>query len=334
MSRNINWEFHRITVLGVILLLFPWIVFQPASRTMQRTITLIGLFAILAIALNIVFGHTDQLVLFVGGMAAIGGYSTMLLAEYLAVSPWLTMLVGATLAGLVGCLVAYVSARRGAGIIVIAILTLALQFIIIELINAYRGITGGDTGYRVSELTIEPLEALPGFNDQIVLFYMIAALLLGMMLLYHYIMHSRIGLAFEMIRQDQDAARAIGIDVLRYKVMAAGIATFAMGMTGPLFGQRAGFLTPTTFDFGHVDVVVLIILIVGGLRTLYGPLVGAIAIVFISEELRQAGEYRSVIFGTLLIVLFLYFRSGIVPGLREQDQKLGITRKYLPGTES
>lgn len=329
-----NWDLRQISLVAVILFLIPWVLFD-GSRTVPRMIMFMALFAILAIALNIVFGHTDQLLLFTGAMVATGGYTSILLANYLEISPWLTILIGASLAGLIGGIVSYVSARRGAGIIVIAILTLALQFSFIELINAYRHVTGGETGLRVNDLTITPLQELPGLTEQMVLFYVIAALLLAMMLVYQHIMNSRMGLAFEMIRQDQGAAEAIGINVIRYKVIAGVIATFVMGLTGPLFGQRTGFLTPTQFDFAHIDVIVLIVLIIGGLRTLYGPLIGAVVIIFIDDYLRDFGAYRSMLFGVLLIVLFLYFRQGIVPYVTNKADEYDLaerSREFLPGT--
>ncbi len=321
-----NRGLQKIAFVAIVLLLIPP-VFFPGSRVMPRMFQLIGLLAILALALNIVFGHTDQLLLFSGAMAAIGGYVSILLANHLGVTPWATILVGALLAGTVGVLVTYVAARRGLGIIVIAIITLALQFSFIELINNFRDITGGATGLRVTELTIPPLTVLPMVDEDFVLFYIIGLLLVALMLVYYYLMHSKYGLAFEMIRQDQGAAESIGVNVVRYKVFAGFIATFVIGLTGPLFGQRSGFLSPGAFAFVEVDVMVLIMLIIGGLRTMYGPLVGAALIVILNRQLRDYAEYRSVMFGILLVVLFLYFREGIVPKVNEWAEEYGLVER-------
>lgn len=332
---NVNWKFHRVTFVGIVLLAVPPIFFEEGSRTIPRLFSLMALFAILTLALNIVFGHTDQLFLFTGAMAATGGYTTMLLAEYLGVSPWFTILIGAALAGAIGALVSFVAARRGLGIIVISILTLALQFSIVELINNFRDVTGGSTGMRVTGLMIEPLVELPFLNENYVLFYTIGAMLFALLLLYYYLVNSKYGLAFEMLRQDEDAAESIGLNVARYKVLAGFIATFAVGLAGPLFAQRSGFLTPTQFSFGEIDVVILIMLVVGGLRTMYGPLVGAVVLVMINEELREFGAYRLMLFGILLIVLFLYFRRGIVPWVSSRAREYDLvqrTRDIFSGT--
>lgn len=307
-----NWDVHRVTLIGIVVLLIPPLFFN-GGRTIPRLFTLIALFAVLALALNIVFGHTDQLLLFTGAMAATGGYTTVMLADYFGVSPWYTLLVGGLAAGLIGAVVTYVAARRGLGIIVIAILTLALQFSFIELINHFRDYTRGERGLRVTDLTITPLEGVAWLDEPTILFYVVGLLLISLMLLYHYLMNSKYGLAFEMIRQDQGAAESIGVNAVRYKVIAAFVATFAMGLTGVFFGQRAGLMFPTTFAFQNIDVLVLIMLVIGGMRTMYGPLIGATVVVVINDQLREAAEYRLMLFGLLLVVLFLYFRSGIVP---------------------
>lgn len=324
---NVNWDLHRVTLVGLVLLVIPPIFFTQGSRTIPRLFTLMAIMAILTLALNIVFGHTDQLFLFTGAIAATGGYTTILLAEYLGVSPWFTMPIAAAIAGLIGALVSFVAARRGLGIIVISILTLALQFSIVELINSFRDITGGSTGLRVTSLTIEPLAALPFLDNQAVLYYTTAALLVALLLLYRYLVNSKYGLAFEMIRQDEDAAESIGVNVAKYKIIAGFIATFAVGLVGPLLAQRTGFLTPTQFSFGQIDVIILIMLIIGGLRTMYGPIVGAVVVVMINEQLREFGAYRLMVFGILLILLFLYFRRGIVPWVTSQAREYGIVER-------
>ena len=324
---NVDWDLHRVTLLGIVLLLVPPVFFTEGSRTIPRLFTLMAIFAILTMALNIVFGHTDQLFLFTGAIAATGGYTTVLLADYLGVSPWFTILIGAAIAGVIGALVAFVAARRGLGIIVISILTLALQFSIIELINNFRDVTGGSTGLRVTSLTIDPLAALPFLNQQSVLFYTVAVLLLALLLLYRYLVNSKYGLAFEMIRQDEDAAESIGVNAAKYKIIAGFIATFVIGLVGPLLAQRSGFLTPTQFSFGQIDVIILIMLIIGGLRTMYGPIFGAVVVVMINEQLREFGAYRLMLFGILLIVLFLYFRRGIVPWVTSRAREYDLVQR-------
>lgn len=327
-----NWT--HIAIVALVLALVPPAFFAPGSSYYPRIFTLMVLYAVLTMALNIAFGHTDQLFLFTGAVAAVGAYTTALTAQWVGITPWATLVVGAIAAGILGLIVTYIAAIRKLTVIVISILTLALQFSIIELINSRRDITGGVTGLRFDGLTIAPIENLPWFTEEIVLFYTIGVILLGLLVLYQLLMNSKYGLAFEMIRQDQMAAESVGLNVVRYKVIAGFIATFAIGLVGPFFGQLSGFIGPGTYTFNNIDVLILIMLIVGGLRTMYGPLLGAVLVIFIDEQLRSLAEFRSILFGLLLMALFLYFREGIVPFVDEYLDKYDVKRRtqnLLPG---
>ena len=322
-----NWQYSHIGIVALLLALVPPIFFAPGASYISRIFILIVLYAILTTSLNIVFGHTDQLFLFSGAVAAVGAYTTALTAQWFGISPWITLLLGACLAGGLGILVSYVAAIRNLTIIVISILTLALQFSITELVNSLRSITGGVTGLRFNELRIQSLENLPWFTPDIVLFYTISVLLIVLLAVYQYMMTSRYGLAFDMIRQDETAATSVGLNVVKYKVIAGFVATFAIGLVGPFFGQLSGFIGPGVFTFNNIDVMILIMLIVGGMRTMYGPLVGAVVIIFLNEQLRGLAEFRSILFGVLLIILFLYFREGVVPFAKDNLNRYGVVQR-------
>lgn len=322
MNRNVH-----IGIVALVLAAIPPAFFAPGASYLPRVFTLMVLYAVLTMALNIAFGHADQLFLFVGAVAAVGSYTTALTAQWIGVTPWATLLFGALVAGIVGLVVTYVAAVRKLTVVVISILTLALQFSIIELINSLRDITGGVTGLRFEGLVIPPLSNLPWFTDTIVLFYTIGVILLALLAVYQYLMNSKYGLAFEMIRQDETAAESVGLNVVRYKVIAGFIATFAIGLIGPFFAQLSGYVVPGTYSFTNIDVMILIMLIVGGMRTFYGPLVGAAAILFIDEQLRSLAEFRSIVFGLLLMALFLYFREGVVPFVDDYLDEYGVKQR-------
>ena len=330
-----NWDLRRIAPVAVVLLLIPPLFFSDSITYISRIFVLMALYAILTVALNIVFGHTDQLLLFTGAVTGIGAYTTALSAEAFGVSPWATLLLGALAAAFIGALVCYVAAIRELTVIVISILTLALQFSIIELINSQRAITGGVTGLTFTGLRLESVESALGVDPNFVLFYMLSLLLVGVLLFYQFLMNSKYGLAFDMIRQDEVAAESAGLDVVRYKTVAGFAATFIMGLTGPFFAQLAGYATPRLFSFNSIDVLILIMLVVGGLRTMYGPLVGAFVIVLLDQQLREFAEYRSIVFGVLLIFLFLYFRDGVVPFVDQHLERYDIKQRVVrlrPGT--
>jgi len=285
------------------------------------------IFAMFAVALNIVFGQTDQLFLFMGGLAGIGGYGTALLADWTGISPWITLLISALVAALLGLVVSWISARRKFTVVLISILTLNLQLVLVEIYGGARDITRGSTGFPYEYLTFEGVAEAVGISEEVALYYFALLLLVGLLLVYVWLVNSRFGVAFHAIREDDLAASSIGIDVVRYKVVAGTVAAFAFGLVGAVYVQEANYILPADFAFLTVDVIVLIVLIVGGLRTTLGPVVGA-AIVVAMEEILVSNftQWRSAIFGLLLIFLFLYFRSGVVPAVADLVENLGALR--------
>lgn len=311
------WERIRIPVVVGGLALVPLLMFDEGSTWISHMIILMLVFALLAMALNIVFGHTDQLFLFIGALTGIGAYTTALSADALGISPWVTLLLGAVLTGLIGALVCYVAAKRRFTIILIAILTLALQFAIVEFFVGARDITGGSTGFVFSGLGLESVQDALGLHEHVVLYYLFFVLLAATLVFYEWMRGSKYGIAFDAIRQDEVAAESVGINVVRYKSIAGFVSAFIIGLVGPLYVQLEGIVLPGLFQFQSIDVLVLIILVIGGTRTLFGPLAGAVLVIYINDGLQEFGAWRTVLFGGLLIVLFLYFRQGIVPYARD-----------------
>ncbi|WP_306061826.1 branched-chain amino acid ABC transporter permease [Natronococcus wangiae] len=319
-------EYRDIGITLAVLAVLPAFVVEAGMTYQARLLVLFLTFASLTIALNVVFGHTNQLFLFVGALTGIGAYTTALLADSLGVSAWLLVPVSGLVAGSIGLLVSYVSARRGMTVIVIAILTLALQLAFGEIFVGARDITGGSTGIPFRELEVEFLATALGETGQIALYYVLLAFVGALLVGYRLMMNSKYGFAFKAIRQDEIAAESVGIDVVKYKSIAGFAAAAVIGLVGPLYAQSEGYILPSMFAFQSIDVLVLVMLVLGGMRTLIGPVVGAGVIIYVNEILQDAGQWRTAILGGLLIALFLYFREGIVPKVRElRNGELGVS---------
>ena len=307
MSRTAQ---RRVRALKILLVAVVFAVL-PAFATsgyLLRVFTLMVAFALFALSLNVAFGHTDQLFLFVGAVAGIGGYTTVIVANMLGVTPWLLIPLGVVLAGAVGALVSYIGAKRRFTVILIAVFTLTIELAINQFFVGARSLTGGTTGLRVEGL---------GLESDMVFYFLFVAVLVAYALLYDRLIHSRFGLAFDAIRQDELAAESIGVDVVRYKTIAGALAAMMIGLAGVLYGFYEGRMYPSTYSFNNIDVAILIMLTLGGMRTLIGPIFGAIFIFWVEEQLAGYSDWRLVVFGVLLIVLFLYFRDGIVPRVGE-----------------
>jgi len=319
-------EVRNVAIVAVVFALAPLAVL--GSSYYESVLAHLLLIALFAVALNIVFGHTDQLFLFMGGLAGFGAYTTALLADALAISAWVTLPVAALACGLVGLLVSYVSAKRNFTVVLISILTLNLQLVFSEIFVGARGITGGSTGFPYEYFGLDVVADAVGIETKLVLYYLVLLLLVATLGFYLRLVHSKYGIAFDAIREDEVAAESIGIDVVRYKTIAGFVAAFLIGLVGAFFARESGYILPGGFTFIAVDVIVLIVLVVGGLRTTMGPIVGATIIVGIEEFLSSAQSlqtWRSAIFGALLIVLFLYFRQGVVRSARDVLSDVGLT---------
>lgn len=321
-------EIDELTVLFGILAVLPLILVEVGMTYRARLLVLFLIFAILAVALDIVFGQTDQLFLFVGALAGLGAYVTALPAEATGLSPWFFVPASGLVAGTLGLLVSYVAARREMTIIVIAILTLSLQLGFMQFFVGARDITGGSTGFAFSGLEVPVLTDALGLSSRVGTYYLLLVFLAVVLLLYRRLMTTKYGLAFKSIRQDEIAAESAGINVIRYKVIAGLIAATIIGLVGPFYAQSEFYVIPRMFAFQSVDVLVLIMLVLGGMRTLLGPVVGAGVIIYLNESLHGAGQWRLPIFGALLIVLFLHFREGLVPRGQELWQS-DTTARYV-----
>lgn len=307
-----------------VLSVLPLYVMETGGTYRLRLLELFLVFAVIAMGLNIVFAHTDQLFLFTGALAGISTYTTVTLVDATGMSVWLLFPFGVIAAGFVGLLVSFVSARLEMSIIVIAILTLSLQLAASTFFRGARDITGGTTGLSFSGLEIPFLEDALNISSQVVNYYLLLLVLAFSFVLYSRLIRSRYGLAFDAIRQDTVAAESIGINVVRYKVIAGFAGAALIGLVGPLYATAEGRVTPSAFEFLTVDVTVLIVLVLGGMRTMLGPVVGAGVFILVNEELGIFGKWETAAFGLLLIGLFLYFSDGIVPKVTKLGERYGV----------
>lgn len=308
-------DLRRILGVATILLPTPLVIGTLGAGFQLRLFSTFVAFATLTVALNIVFAHTDQLFLFVGGLLGVGAYATALPAQALGVTAWLTLPFGVLLVGAVGALVSYVAARRGMTVIVLAILTLSLQLAATEFFIGAGQITGGSTGFPFEGFGFATLGDALVVPTNVVVGTVLVVVLLTALVGYSWLRSSRFGLAFAAVRRDPVAAETVGINAVQQKTIAGFIGAALIGLVGPLYAGLQGFITPSLFTFQAVDVLVLVMLVLGGMRTLLGPVVGAGLVIALEEFLVDFGQWRGATLGFLLILLFLYFRRGVVPAL-------------------
>jgi branched-chain amino acid transport system permease protein len=284
-----------------------------------RVIMLAGINVILAVSLNLITGFTGQFSIGHAGFMAVGAYSSAYLTVYYA-GAWerslagmvgdtfahvliflLAILVGSIVAALAGLIVGIPSLRlRGD---YLAIVTLGFAEIIrIVILNIDQ--VGGATGFTV-----------PAYTN----FLWVGAFAVITIIIVHNIVHSDIGRALVSIREDELAAEAMGINTTYYKVLAFVISSALAGMGGVLFGHYTSFLSTNDFQFiRSFEIIIMIVL--GGMGSLTGAVLGAIVITIMPELLRQLpgdfSRYRLVVYSALLILIMLTRPQGLL-GTRE-----------------
>jgi ABC-type branched-subunit amino acid transport system permease subunit len=293
-----------IVLVGVLAALLP--LRYGDSRTMMGVIIGGVLFAAYVIGFNVIFGSTGQLFLCVGALAGLGGYASGILSDRHGLPMVLAIVLASLVAAVVGGLLSWIAVSRSLGVIFTGIVTLAFSLAFQNLLLGRRDLTGGETGLVVDAGS----ESLLG--EQVAPYYAFLVLVVAYLVVHRALQRSRVGWAFRALRDDEVAAELTGIDVKRYRVLAGTLGSAMIGLAGALYAHSEGFVSPSTFAFGEVDVRVLVMLAFGGIGSLLGPVIGAAAFTALDEWLVSFNEYRLITYGAVILVVFLGFPRGVV----------------------
>jgi branched-chain amino acid transport system permease protein len=306
-SRSLVTLLWPIALIGALLSLIPlWL---GDSRVMMGVAVLGLTFACYAVGFNLIFGSTGQLFLCVGALAGIGGYGSAILADRVGLPLLLSILLATLASSILGGLLSWIAVRRSLGVIFTGIITLIFSLVFGNLLLGAAAVTGGDGGFHIQT------GADTFLRQTIPPYYLMLSLVLIFLLTHGLLRRSYIGWAFRALRDDEVAAELAGVNVARYRVIAAGIGAAMLGLAGSLFAVTEGTISPTTFGFAQVDVETMVMLAFGGIGTLFGPVLGAVVFTVINELIQDLGQLRLLVYGALIIALFLWVPRGIIPTL-------------------
>lgn len=301
-------KYGPIVAAALILALVP--LRYGDSRAMMGVAIAGVLFAAYAVAFNIIFGSTGQLFLCVGALAGVGGYSSAILGDRAGWPLPVSMAAAALLSGLLGAAFSWLVVRRSLDVIFTGIVTLTFSLGFSSLLLGQRNWTGGETGLVVNAGSDSLL------RGQIPPYYAVLGLLVVYLVVYRLLQFSHLGWAFRALRDDEVAAELAGVNVARYRIYAGAIGSVMLGLAGAMWAHGEGFIGPSTYAFGDVDVRVLVMLGFGGIGTLLGPVLGAVVFTIVDELLVSFNQLRVVLNGAVIVVLFLFFRQGVIPLLQ------------------
>lgn len=264
----------------------------------------IGIYVILALSLNMITGYAGQISLGHAAFMGIGAYTSALLYTKAGFDFWPAFLVAGLVAGAVGAVLAIPCLRVREDFL--AITTMGINFVVeaIFLYVPFFGAGMGIGGINPPSLFGSEISK-PGF------LLLVIGVILAVVAVDRWLARSWIGLAWAALRQDEAAAGAMGIDVVRFKVLAFTLGSAGAGLAGSLYAHFLTFIMPVNFGFGQ-SIVILSMVVFGGIGTLRGPIVGAIVLGALPEISRPAMEYRTLLYGILLLLLMRYQPDGIL----------------------
>ena len=282
-----------------------------------HTLIMAGIFAVLALSLNLLLGYTGQLSLGHAAFFGIGAYASALLTVKLEWSPWLGLLAAIAAPGLAGWGIGRLALKiRGAYFV---LLTISFAGVISLVSVNWMELTNGPLGLP----GVPPIE-LAGFSlrSKSAYYYLVLAAVTACYLVCLAIVRSRVGRALVALRENETLAASVGIDGTHYLVLAAVVSAAMAGLGGGLYAHYVRFVSPEVFLFTYT-VTMVIMVVAGGKGTLAGPVVGAVIFTALPEALRELTSYQwqMLVYGVLLVLVLFFLPQGIVPSLRAMAQR-------------
>ncbi len=293
---------NEITVAALIAvtgLLLPWII-QPVWLTVM---SVFFYYAILAISWNIIFGYAGEFSYGHVAFPAIGGYVSALLADHVGLSPFIGLAVGGLAAGFMGILIGLMILRvRG---FYLCLVTWAFAEVVNVIIKAEEQLTGGSGGFVAPAFFGGPKSDLYGY-------FIGLGLMLFTFTVSALLYHSRWGLSLFAIRDDMDAAESMGIWTNFWKVFGFAFGCALAGVAGAFYAHFFNIVDPSIGGLDEMGKVCLIV-IIGGVGTVFGPLIGAFFVVIASELIRGWVAGLSLfIFAIVMILAVRFVRGGFM----------------------
>ncbi len=273
-------------------------------------------YGILALSWNLIAGYTGLFSLAHHVFAGIGAYASALLVIRTGVPIPLGIVCGGALAGAAGYMLGALTLRMRT--LYLALATWAFAESARIVVSMEYGLTRGDLGLAVPKL-LRAISPTPYYE---LFLGCAAAAIAGLAVL----LHSRIGYRLRAIRDDEGAARAAGVNTVRWKRFVFGLSSGIAGLAGALYGHYIGLLSPVAMRFDEMALIIIMV-ILGGQRTLAGPIAGAVVIEVASEALRAYGQLRMVVFALAVLAVMRLYPAGLAGFARMAVARVHATRR-------
>lgn len=305
---------NLLTILIMLgLLIFPALV---TDSYFQHIMNVALIYAIGIYGFNIITGVTGQLNLAHAGFMGIGAYLSAFLAVRLGLNFWVAMPLSVAGTGLAGLLIGLPSLRtRG---VYFALTTMGFGEIMFIVFDNLIPVTGGPMGFTGIPAP-SPLGPIT-FTSKIGFYYLCLAFLFLAIYASYTLVVSRMGRAMLAVRENEDLARSVGVSIVGSKIWAFVLATAFIGLSGCLYAHYFRFISPVSFTVGE-SFRCLTMLVVGGMGTLAGPVVGSVLFTYLPEFLRDIEEYQLIVYGVVLMMCIAFLPEGLVGYLKMKAEE-------------
>lgn len=316
-----------LAVLAFIFAALPMILASLDRSYLYQLANLSFIFVILSVSMNLITGSAGLLTLGHAAFYGIGAYTAALLSVNWDLPFLLTLPLSGIVAAFFGVLVALPTMRLV--FIYFAVATLAIGEIIYVILLNWVSFTRGPMGIDgVGPIQFFSLEV----DSHLGIYYVVALIAVISVYVIYRMTHSYYGNAMRSMREDDQCAEAMGIDVVRIKIQVFAVSTFFAGIAGALYAHTSGYISPDSFKFGE-SILILAMVVVGGLGSVPGAIVGALLLTLLPEAARGLGDFRQMVYGGVMFLSILLLPKGILGEVAVIDyfrRQLGVS---WPGVE-
>ncbi|MDQ1277203.1 MAG: branched-chain amino acid transport system permease protein [Thermodesulfobacteriota bacterium] len=300
-----------LLVLALFVLVFP---FLPFASTYQiNIVTNALLYIMLGLGLNIVVGLAGLLHLGYVAFYAVGAYSYALLYYHFGIGFWAALPMGALFAALFGIILGFPVLRlRGDYLAIVTLGFAEITRLILENWNEFSFGPSGIAGIPRPGCFGMEMDLHQG---AIYIYFLMIALCIFTIFVVNRLQNSRIGRAWVALREDEVACEAMGVDPTLAKLTAFALGSTWAGLAGVVFAAKTTFVNPASFTFLE-SAMILSIVVLGGMGSIVGVIIGAFILILLPEYLRAFSEYRMLLFGLIMVVMMIFRPQGIVVGVR------------------